>query len=251
MDIIKPLEPKTFNNIYYNADELDDKEQTLDLHIPAKDDFPTLIFIHGGGWSANDKEEYRHVGNFLSQHGIGCASVNYRLSPRVIHPTHVQDCARACNWVKDNITDFGGNGKFYIAGHSAGAHLASLLVCDNRYLKRYGMSEKSFMKMFLVSGIYLINYNISFYGLGGVFKGTPRPQVSPINYLRPGLPPALVLYAERDLITFDRQAKNFHKALQSHGNRSKLMFIPNNNHGNIIDNVFESHGNEILKFLTE
>lgn len=232
---------ETLHNIYYAG--TDDKEQTLDLHLPSGKDFPTAIFIHGGGWSANDKEEYSHVGNFLQAHGIACASINYRLSPRVVHPAHIEDCVQACKWVKENMPKYGSNNTFYISGHSAGAHLASLLVCDPKY-------DMSFDKMVLVSGIYLINYNLNFYGLSGVFKGTPRPLVSPINYLRPNLPPSLIMYAERDLITFDRQAKNFHKALQRSGNKSKLLFIPNNNHGNIIDNVFKTHGREILNFLS-
>ena len=53
-------------------------------------------------------------------------AANYRLSPGVMHPAHVQDAAAATAWVYNNIAEFGGDPQnIYVSGHSAGAYLAA------------------------------------------------------------------------------------------------------------------------------
>ncbi|MGA1355049.1 MAG: alpha/beta hydrolase, partial [Candidatus Limnocylindrus sp.] len=73
--------------------------------------------------------------------GFVLVSVNYRLTPAGRHPANIQDVAKAVAWVHDHIAEHGGDpAQMSIMGHSAGAHLASLVAADERWLKAEGKS---------------------------------------------------------------------------------------------------------------
>ncbi|MHC4777256.1 MAG: carboxylesterase family protein, partial [Planctomycetota bacterium] len=83
---------------------------SLDLYAPVEGkNHPVVIFVHGGGWRKGDKSSARQKGHFFAQKGFVLVSVNYRLSPKVTHPAHIQDVAAAVKWVRDNVKDHGGN----------------------------------------------------------------------------------------------------------------------------------------------
>lgn len=112
----------------------------LDVFRPVKGTgLPVVLFVHGGSWTIGDKNLfglYRSVGQFLARHGMIAVMINYRLSPQVKHPEHIKDIARAYAWVRNNIARRGGDpDRIYLAGHSAGAHLVSLLATDEQFLK--------------------------------------------------------------------------------------------------------------------
>jgi acetyl esterase/lipase len=113
-----------------------DEKQRLDVYAPrdAKD-APIVIFFHRGEWSKGDKSEAAYKPKFLNEHGVVFVSANYRLSPSVKHPAHINDVAAAVRWVYDHAGEFGGsNKKIVLMGHSAGCHLVTLLALDPRYL---------------------------------------------------------------------------------------------------------------------
>ena len=114
----------------------DDAKQRLDVYAPhdAKD-APIVVFFHRGEWSKGDKSEASYKPKFLNENGVVFVSANYRLSPAVKHPAHIQDVAAAVRWVYDHAAEFGGSPKkIVVMGHSAGCHLVTLLALDPRYL---------------------------------------------------------------------------------------------------------------------
>jgi arylformamidase len=113
----------------------------LDIYSPTQKNkpLPVLVHIHGGGWKIGDKKRMKNTGIFYASHGI-LFTPNYRLSPEVKHPAHVQDCAAALSWVFDHVTELGGDkNRIFLSGHSAGAHLAALLGTNAVYLQRYNI----------------------------------------------------------------------------------------------------------------
>lgn len=100
--------------------------------------YPVLIYVHGGGWQNGDKKNaMRMKPDLFNSQGFIFISVNYRLSPKVMHPVQVQDLARAVDWVLKNISRWGGDPeKISLMGHSAGAHLVSLLATHPSHLKK-------------------------------------------------------------------------------------------------------------------
>jgi len=109
------------------------------------------LWVHGGGWRNGDTTK-GSASNMLTQwanQGIVMVGVNYRLSPDVVHPAHVQDVAGAINWVHANISQYGGNpNRISLLGHSAGAHLVALVATNPTYLGEYGLSPKNLQNVF-------------------------------------------------------------------------------------------------------
>lgn len=122
-----------------NAKEVD--RRRLDLYIPSKSKcFPTLLSVHGGGLRKGDKSEDVKKGELFAASGIAAAVINYRLSPQVSHPAHVEDVAAAFAWAKKNIASYGGDPSLiYIIGHSAGAYLITLLALNGDYLAKHDL----------------------------------------------------------------------------------------------------------------
>ena len=74
----------------------DKVRHTLDVYCPkGKTDFPVVLFVHGGKWEWGDKSLYAGLGEAFARDGVGTVICNYRLSPKVRHPGHVEDVARA------------------------------------------------------------------------------------------------------------------------------------------------------------
>lgn len=93
---------------------------------------PTVIFLHGGGWSLGDLDCYHDLMRALAYlSGAIFISVDYRLSPEFKYPSGLDDTYHATLWAFDNVDSLGGdNTKLAIMGDSAGGNLA--LIVANR-----------------------------------------------------------------------------------------------------------------------
>jgi len=111
----------------------------LDLYLPAGAPAPrpTLVFIHGGGWSGGDKAPIPALCTAALNQGFAVASVNYRLTSQaalfapesVIFPAQIHDVKGALRWLRANAATFGLDPtRFASFGTSAGGHLSALLA---------------------------------------------------------------------------------------------------------------------------
>jgi acetyl esterase/lipase len=141
---------------YYDGPDAHPIKHRLDLFVPeGLKDAPVLIFVHGGGWTSGDKNLYSFIGRAFAEQGFVTAVINYRLSPQVQHPAHIEDVARAFAWVYRNIAQYGGNPeKIFVMGHSAGGHLVALLALDEKYLQAHGLTLAAIKGAIPISGIY-------------------------------------------------------------------------------------------------
>lgn len=146
------------NLAYVDGAEADPVKHRLDLFLPPEGKpFPTIVWIHGGAWEQGDKRLYDRLGARFAESGIGFAPVNYRLSPKVRHPEHVKDCARAFAWVHANIGKRGGNAeRLFVMGHSAGGHLSALLALDPSYLDDLRVPKGAIKGAIPMSGVYVV-----------------------------------------------------------------------------------------------
>jgi CubicO group peptidase (beta-lactamase class C family)/pimeloyl-ACP methyl ester carboxylesterase len=98
----------------------------LDLYLPAADDAPLVVFIHGGGWKGGSRD--RCFVSWLKEHGYAVASISYRLSQQAVFPAQIHDCKAAVRWLRAHAADYGfSTQRIAVAGTSAGGHLATLL----------------------------------------------------------------------------------------------------------------------------
>jgi acetyl esterase/lipase len=230
---------KTIKDVYYyTGDDQDKIKHRLDLYLPTKvKDFPVVLFVHGGAWLHGDKTFmgfYPILGRTLAKHGIGCVVTNYRLSPKIKHPEHVKDVARAFAWVYKNIGRYGGKAdQVFLCGHSAGGHLVSLLATDETYLKAVGLTTKAIRGVLPISGVYILPDGF----LRIVFGNKPNvyKDASPIEHVKKGLPPFLIFYADKDLRGCDKSpSEKFCKTLKDKGNDASTVEVKDSNHYKII-----------------
>lgn len=110
---------------------------------------PAIVWVHGGGWRQGDKQ-----GNAISTKasyagGLGAVlvSVNYRLAAPdndVRWPTFGEDVAAAVDWVITNAAELGIDPtRVVLMGHSAGAHLASIVGTNPSLLGAFGKERSA------------------------------------------------------------------------------------------------------------
>jgi acetyl esterase/lipase len=102
-----------------------------------------IVFLYGGRWETGAKEEYALAGDAMTRRGYLAVIPDYRLAPSVTFPAWIDDAAHALRWVRDNVARYGGDtAHIYVVGHSAGAHTATVLSLDDRYLLRAGVQPE-------------------------------------------------------------------------------------------------------------
>jgi arylformamidase len=148
----------THRDVSYDLDSppLAPGHNRLDIYEPQGFDGPrpVAVFAHGGAWYAGDKDNRTipDKARVFNDAGYVFVSINYRLSPnppqtsnpsRVMFPDHPHDVGEAIAWLRRNVARYGGDPKrLVLLGHSAGAHLVSLVATDDFYLDAYDVERK-------------------------------------------------------------------------------------------------------------
>ncbi len=112
-----------------------DPAQTLEIYAPPHiQNAPVIVMVHGGGWRIGDKNSKGVVENKLKHwlpQGFVLVSVDYRMLPQAPVTVQAQDVAAAVAYVEAHAGDWGGDPhRLILMGHSAGAHLVSLISSD-------------------------------------------------------------------------------------------------------------------------
>ena len=247
-------------NITYGV--ADNYELKLDVYRPttAKAPTPVVMLIHGGGWIRHDKEG--EVMSLLPYLEMGWAAVNveYRVARVSLAPAAVEDCRCALHWIGRNAAKYNFDiGKVVVTGASAGGHLAlttamipSSAGFDNRCVSQDDSKWSGPWPDITPNVAAVINWvgatdvddllhgpNIRSWAVSWLGSQPDREQmakrVSPINYVRAGLPPILTIHGNGDPIAPYAQAVRFHEALTKVGVRNQLLTISSNPHGDFTD----------------
>lgn len=218
-------------------------ETVLDIvqpRAPALRNRPGVIVIHGGGWVEGQKENMleRFCLPFI-QHDFVVANVEYRLAKAAPAPAAVEDVLKAAKWFQDHALDYKVDPAHIIAtGESAGGQLALMA----------GMLPPSTT----LGPVIKITAVIDFYGVANVSDQVEGPgrrpyaaawipdqanrmelakQMSPMTYVRKGVPPVLAIHGSADPVVPYQQSVELTKALKSAGDDSELITVPGGKHG--------------------
>ena len=106
--------------------------ERLDIYPSSTPGSKTLIFIHGGYWRNLDKSQFHFVAKAFHDDDLTTVLITYPLAPEVSIDQVVLSCRKAVHWVYENIVAYNGDPEqIYIAGHSAGGHLAVMMMTAN------------------------------------------------------------------------------------------------------------------------
>lgn len=114
---------------------------------PGASGCPVIVWVHGGGWRTGDKagKAIDTKAAFAGELGAALVSVNYRLvTPDGGNrwPVMGEDVAAAVAWVVEHAESLGIDPqRVALMGHSAGAHLASIVATDPELLAAAGASR--------------------------------------------------------------------------------------------------------------
>jgi arylformamidase len=105
----------------------------LDLFwADSRDKAPLCVFLHGGFWRSNHKEDFSYVASGLTRAGMNVAVVEYDLLPSVRMAHLMDQCRSAVTWLARNAVSLGMRGEgLFLCGHSAGAHVAAMLLATD------------------------------------------------------------------------------------------------------------------------
>jgi len=216
---------------------------------------PTLVFYHGGGWVAGSKDAALMSFMPWIDMGWNVVNVGYRLLRVAGAPAAVEDAQCALRYITADAQAKQFNidkSRIVVTGESAGGHLALVAgmipasagftsVCsgggftgfDNAVppvaaiLNWYGITDLNDM----LAGANARSYAVQW--IGAVpNRNELAKSISPLTYVRAGLPPVLTIHGDADPIVPYTHATRLHEALVKAGVSSELFTVPKGGHGN-------------------
>jgi arylformamidase len=129
--------------------------ETLDIFPARKGDGTCMMFIHGGFWRAMDKQDFSFLAPAWVDAGVSIVAVNYDLCPKVSIEEIVKQMLRASGWLWNHAEDYGmDQDRLYIAGHSAGGHLAAMMMAAIWPVYDKALPRDLYKGGLAVSGVY-------------------------------------------------------------------------------------------------
>ena len=227
----------TQTDIAYGADP----RQRLDIYSPddaSSTTRPVLIFLYGGSWKSGDRGLYRFIGEAFTRLGYVVVVPDYRLYPGVRFPAFVEDAARVVAWVQEHAGDFGGDpDRLILAGHSAGAHIAMLVLFDPRYLAAEEVSVSAIRGGVGLAGPYALD-PLKYASIRPVFAGLDEPDAArPVAFASADAPPLLLLHGTSDRTVGPQNTHHMADAVQNSGGRVTVRQYDGLGHIGIIASV--------------
>ena len=212
------------------------ERQSLDIYVPrdVSGPSPLVVFFYGGGWRDGSKKDYEFVASSLTKAGYTVIIPDYRLFPNVVFPTFVEDGAAAVAWSLRNAGKYGANSDAaFIMGHSAGAHIAGLLVTDQRYLDKHDINTGDLKGFVGLSGPYDFLPIKSGYLLD-VFPIENRDASQAINFASAQTPSSLLIHGTKDDVVYAANSENLSRRLAELGVDVTLRLYKGAGHAEVV-----------------
>ncbi|MHC8949933.1 alpha/beta hydrolase [Sphingobacterium hungaricum] len=231
----------SLKNVSYGQDPL----QKMDIYLPPGRSMNTTkiaVFIHGGGWEGGDKDDLilnQEIINGLMQEfpGYALVNLNYRLvkGNQNQYPAAEIDVQMAMDFIYSNLDAYQVSTETYMAGFSAGAHLAALHTLKH--------NDRGYIKgCIAMSGVYDFTADLEnesddarrfveqFLGGTKEEKAKEYQDASPIHYVSANSPKFYIVHGTNDELVSIGQATAFEARLKQQ-NVSVLTFYHQDNHG--------------------
>jgi len=222
-------------------------EAKLDVYVPRDVTAanPTVIYIHGGGWVGGAKESsWLQLVPYLEA-GWSVVNVEYRLARVSLAPAAVEDCRCALRWVIRNAKQYNfDTSKLVVTGHSAGGHLSlttgmlpASAGLDRECPGSEDLKVAAIVNWFGISDVVdiLDGANMKEYAVAWLSSMPNREEiarrVSPLTYVRAGLPPVITIHGDADPTVPYSHAVRLQQALNKAGVPNQLVTIPGGKHG--------------------
>jgi acetyl esterase/lipase len=213
-----------------------DPRQKLDLYRSdaPRADGKAVIFFCGGSWDSGRKGDYPFVAQALTAGGYTVVISDYRLYPEVHFPAFVEDSAQAVRWASDRV----GSAKLFVMGHSAGAHIALMLMTNTPYLQAAGVDRMALPGVVGLSGPYDF-LPLTSAKLIDIFGSANDPNMEAITFAKAPLPPALLIHGTADETVYPRNSERLAAAWRKAGAPVELKLYPGVGHIDVVASFAE------------
>ncbi len=269
----EPLSPMPDNVIlqrdveYGKAGDISLKLDLFLLKDPPKEPLPMVVFIHGGGWNARNKDDaQRHLPQLVATGNYLGASLDYRLAKVARWPAQFYDCKAAIRWLKANAKKYNIDPeRIAVWGGSSGGHLANLLAATGDVKELEGDSGTPQQSTRVACCIDFCGpSDMRTQPDNGHFKflfGKRTEEVpdvvkaaSPIVYVKKDMPPLLIVHGTKDPNVPLIQAERLYVAMKVAGAEAQLIRIEGGTHNSPfnkdVEPTVEAFLNKVLRGKT-
>lgn len=197
--------------------------------------YPTIVQIYGGAWQRGTPDDYAEFARYFAARGYVVFAIDYRHAPQFRFPEQMADVRTALAWVRRNAAKYGADTtRMALLGRSAGAHLALLAAYDateppvRAVVGFYAPVDlvDAYRHPPSPDPLEIRDVETKFIGAGLESAMAMYEKASPINAVRPGLPPTLLLNGARDHIVEARYGAMLDAKLRASGDTSILVTMP-------------------------
>jgi len=214
----------------------DDIMETMDVFLPKGEPKALLMFVHGGYWRSLDKSQHAFVAAPFVDAGVAVASINYSLCPAVAMDHIAKQVIAAAAFLYRNASDFGVPRKrMFVAGHSAGGHLAAMALACLWPQAARGLPRKVFQGALSISGLYDLRVLTTIPSINDDLRMTPElaTRLSPALMKPPTDAPLWIAVGGQELGGFKDQHRIIAQAWQN--TIGADVPCPGDNHFSILD----------------
>jgi len=216
----------------------------LDIFKPsmATGKLPLVIWVHGGAWSAGNKEWQPIPALPMTARGYAVATIDYRLSGEAKWPAQIHDCKAAVRFLRAHAKEYNLDpDRFGVWGSSAGGHLVAMLGTsgDVRELEgdlgNPGVSSRvqAVCDWFGPTDLLVLDNANPVKGLlgGPASENVDKAkQANPITWISKDAPPFLIMHGDQDKAVSIKQSELLREALRKAGGWVKFVAIPGVGH---------------------
>jgi len=207
------------------------EREAWDIYPGADAAAPCLVFIHGGYWQRNRREDFAAMAEGALAMGWSAALCGYGLAPDVSLTTIAWQVQRALDWLSAHGAAHGVAGPIVVSGWSAGGHLAAL-ACEHPAVSA-AVAISGIYELAPIRDTYL-NEKLS-------LSEEEIAELSPIR--RPVVPkPIAVVYGAAELPELRRQSRVFHRVRAEAQAPGPLIPIPGADHFRVLEALRQPDG---------
>lgn len=179
----------------------------LDIHYnKGSINLPVIVWFHGGGLTGGNK----FIPDELTGSGYVVIAPNYRLIPNVGVKECIDDAAEAVAWAFAHVKEYGGDPqKIFVAGHSAGGFLTSMIGLDKKWLEKYNVDADSIAALIPYSGQVITHFSDR--KSKGIGELTPYiDEHAPLFHVRKDCPPYIIITGDAEQELYGRYEENLY-----------------------------------------
>ena len=219
--------------------------QTLDVFLPeGAGPWPVLIYIHGGYWQSNSKDDYAFLAPAWTERGVAVVTLGYRLLPSVKLTDIIADVRDGMRYLTENAEALSlDKDRILLSGLSAGAHLTAMHITSS--------CEWQPCAAVLLSGVYELSPVESTTpgaALADSLSADPGT-ISPLGRAAPTACRCLIAWGDEETDVFKSQSLMLAEHWSNWGFASERLAIHGANHFTIVDDLRGDSQSQIAQFV--